>query len=135
RRGPGQRQARRREPSARLCAPGRGELEAVGRSGSGARERSMGFAIVWLVGKAVQLMIWFIIAAAILSWLVAFDVVNLRNRFVYQVARFLEAATEPLLAPFRRIIPSLGGIDVSPIVVILLLQFALVLFDRMAAPA
>jgi len=95
----------------------------------------MGFAIVWLVNTVVQLMIWFIIAAAILSWLVAFDVVNLRNRFVYQVARFLEAATEPLMAPFRRIIPSLGGLDVSPIVVILLLQFALVLFNRSAAPS
>jgi len=95
----------------------------------------MGYAIVWLVDTVVRLMIWFIIAAAILSWLVAFDVINLRNRFVHAVARFLEAATEPLLGPFRRMIPSLGGIDISPIVVILLLQFALVLFNRMAAPA
>ena len=83
----------------------------------------MGYAIVWLVSNIINLMIWFIIAQAILSWLVAFDVVNYRNRFVYSVGSFLDQITRPLLEPFRRIIPSLGGIDVSPIVVILGLQF------------
>ena len=95
----------------------------------------MGFAIVWLVNAVISLMIWFIIAQAILSWLVAFDVINYRNRFVYSVGSFLDQITRPLLEPFRRIIPSLGGIDISPIVVILLLQFASVLFNRAAAPA
>ena len=95
----------------------------------------MGYAIVWLVSNIINLMVWFIIAQAILSWLVAFDVVNYRNRFVYSVGSFLDQITRPLLEPFRRIIPSLGGIDVSPIVVILLLQFASVLFNRAAAPA
>ena len=94
----------------------------------------MGYAIVWLVSNIINLMIWFIIAQAILSWLVAFDVVNYRNRFVYSVGSFLEQITRPLLEPFRRIIPSLGGIDVSPIVVILLLQFVNILFMRSAAP-
>ena len=94
----------------------------------------MGVAIVWLVNTIIQLMIWFIIAQAILSWLVAFDVVNYRNRFVYSVGSFLDQITRPLLEPFRRIIPSLGGIDVSPIVVILLLQFVNILFMRSAAP-
>ena len=95
----------------------------------------MGYAIVWLVSNIINLMIWFIIAQAILSWLVAFDVVNYRNRFVYSVGSFLDQITRPLLEPFRRIIPSLGGIDVSPIVVILLLQFISILFNRTAAPA
>ena len=94
----------------------------------------MGYAIVWLVSNIINLMVWFIIAQAILSWLVAFDVVNYRNRFVYSVGTFLDRVTAPLLEPFRRIIPSLGGIDVSPIVVILLLQFVNILFMRSAAP-
>ena len=94
----------------------------------------MGYAIVWLVSNIINLMVWFIIAQAILSWLVAFDVVNYRNRFVYSVGSFLDQITRPLLEPFRRIIPSLGGIDVSPIVVLLLLNFARILFNRMAAP-
>ncbi len=94
----------------------------------------MGYAIVWLVDKIVGLMIFFIIASAILSWLFAFDVINHRNRFVNQVAGFLDAVTRPLLEPFRRIIPPLGGIDISPIVVLLLLQFANILFQRTAAP-
>ena len=94
----------------------------------------MGYAIVWLINTIISLMIWFIIAQAILSWLVAFDVVNYRNRFVYSVGTFLDRVTAPLLEPFRRIIPSLGGIDVSPIVVILLLQFVNILFMRSAAP-
>jgi YggT family protein len=94
----------------------------------------MGFAIVWLVDNIIGLMILFIIASAILSWLFAFDVINHRNRFVNQLAGFLDAVTRPLLEPFRRVIPSLGGIDISPIVVLLLLNFARILFDRMAAP-
>jgi YggT family protein len=94
----------------------------------------MGYAIVWLVDTVIGLMILFIVASAILSWLFAFDVINHRNRFVNQLAGFLDAVTRPLLEPFRRVIPSLGGIDISPIVVLLLLNFARILFDRMAAP-
>ncbi len=93
----------------------------------------MGEAIVWLVNAVITLMIWFIIGSAILSWLFAFDVINHRNRFVNQLATFLDAVTRPLLEPFRRIIPSLGGIDVSPIVVLLLLNFVRILFNNMAA--
>lgn len=95
----------------------------------------MGFAIVWLINAVISLMIWFIIAQAILSWLVAFDVINYRNRFVYSVGSFLDQVTRPLLEPFRRIIPNLGGIDISPIVVILLLNFVRILFMNTAAPA
>ncbi len=94
----------------------------------------MGFAIVWLVGAILDLMVWAIIASAVLSWLFAFDVINHRNRFVSQLASFLDAVTGPILAPFRRVIPPLGGIDISPIVAILVIQFLKILFMRSSAP-
>jgi YggT family protein len=82
----------------------------------------MGSFLEFVIGSLLSLLIWAIIISAILSWLVAFDVINLRNRFVYNVARFLEAVTRPVLRPFQRIIPPLGGVDISPIIVILILQ-------------
>jgi YggT family protein len=81
--------------------------------------------VFFILGALGQLLIWVIIISAVMSWLVAFDVINLRNRFVYSVARFLEAVTRPVMAPVQRIIPPLGGVDISPIIVILLLQGAL----------
>jgi YggT family protein len=93
----------------------------------------MGSAIVWLVHAVITLMIWFIIASAILSWLFAFNVINHRNQFVGQVAYFLDAVTRPVLGPLRRIIPPLGGIDITPIVALLLLQFLRILFDNTIA--
>ncbi len=65
-----------------------------------------------------------IIASAILSWLVAFDVLNARNRFVYQIGRALDAVTDPVLAPFRRFIPALGGIDITPVFALIVIQAA-----------
>jgi YggT family protein len=94
----------------------------------------MGYAIVWLVNTVLSLMTWAIILSAILSWLFAFDVINHRNRFVNQMAMFLDAITGPILAPFRRVIPPLGGLDISPVVAILTLQFLGILFNRMTAP-
>lgn len=94
----------------------------------------MGYAIVWLVNTILSIMTWSIILTAIISWLFAFDVINRRNRFVNQIADLLDRITAPLLEPFRRIIPSLGGIDISPIVVLLLINFARILFNRMSAP-
>jgi YggT family protein len=84
----------------------------------------MGSFLYFIVSSLVQLLVWAIIISAILSWLVAFDVINLRNRFVYSISRFLDAVTRPILAPVQRIIPPLGGVDVSPILVILILQGA-----------
>src|SRR3982751_5402629 len=80
--------------------------------------------VFFLVGALGQLLIWAIIISAVMSWLVAFDVINLRNRFVYSVAKFLEAVTRPVMAPVQKIIPPLGGVDISPIIVILVLQGA-----------
>jgi YggT family protein len=81
----------------------------------------LGF-IYFIVDGILSLFVWALIINAILSWLVAFDVVNYRNRFVYNVARFLDAVTRPVLAPIQRIIPSLGGVDISPIIAILVIQ-------------
>ena len=76
-----------------------------------------------LVSQIINLYIWIIIANAILSWLIAFNVINLQNQFVYTIARTLDALTEPVLRPIRNILPNLGGIDVSPIVLIFGLFF------------
>lgn len=81
-------------------------------------------AIFWLIDTVIGIYIFMLIASAILSWLVAFDVINSSNRFVYMVGDFLYRITEPALRPIRRIIPNLGGIDISPIILILILQFA-----------
>ena len=86
------------------------------------RCRLMGSFLEFIVGSLLSLLVWAIIISAILSWLVAFDVINLRNRFVYNVQRFLEGVTGWILKPFQRFIPPLGGVDISPIIVILLLQ-------------
>jgi YggT family protein len=69
----------------------------------------------------LDLYVWLLIAAAILSWLVAFNVVNSRNQVVAMVGDFLYRVTEPVLRPLRNMLPNLGGIDVSPVVVILII--------------
>lgn len=81
-------------------------------------------ALLWLIDTVLSVYMWIVIASAILSWLVAFNVINTRNRFVYSVGDVLYKLTEPALRPIRRILPSLGGVDLSPVVLILLLAFA-----------
>ena len=72
---------------------------------------------------ALQLYVYLLIASAVLSWLIAFNVVNTRNQFVSMLWDFLYRITEPALAPIRAIMPNLGGIDISPVILILLLLF------------
>lgn len=74
-----------------------------------------------IIDIALQMYVWVVIAAAILSWLVAFNVVNARNQVVYQIGNALYRLTEPALRPIRRFLPNLGGIDISPIVLFLLI--------------
>jgi YggT family protein len=71
----------------------------------------------------LDLYMYLLIAAAVLSWLIAFNVVNTRNQAVAMVADFLYRITEPALRPIRSILPNLGGIDVSPIILILIIIF------------
>ena len=78
-------------------------------------------ALVGIVIMVLQWIIWLIIAQAILSWLVAFNVVNTSNGFVRGVLQFLDRITEPLLRPIRRVLPDFGGLDLSPMVLILII--------------
>ena len=82
----------------------------------------MGGFLYFIIDSLLGLLVLALILSAVLSWLVAFDVINLRNRFVYQLARFLDAVTTPLLRPLRRFIPPLGGVDITPIILILIIQ-------------
>jgi YggT family protein len=72
---------------------------------------------------AVDLYIWIIIIGAILSWLVAFNIINTSNSLVYTITDFLYRITEPALRPIRRLMPNFGGIDISPVILILGLVF------------
>ena len=80
-------------------------------------------AILDIVLLVLQIYIWLLIAAAVLSWLVAFNVVNTRNQVVHMVGDMLYRLTEPVLRPIRNLLPNLGGIDVSPVILILIILF------------
>ena len=77
--------------------------------------------ILYIILVVLDIYIWLLIAAAVLSWLVAFNVINTRNQFVAMVGDFLYRVTEPVLRPIRNMLPSLGGIDISPVVLILII--------------
>ena len=79
-------------------------------------------AVLDIILIVLDLYIWLLIASAILSWLIAFNVVNTRNQFVAAVSEFLYRITEPVLAPIRNVMPNLGGLDISPIIVILIIM-------------
>ncbi len=79
-------------------------------------------AVFYLLHGLIQLLILLIIIAAVWSWLVAFNVVNRRSPAVYQIERFLMAVTRPVLWPIRKVIPPIGGVDITPIIAILILQ-------------
>jgi YggT family protein len=78
--------------------------------------------LFWLVGQLIGLYIWAVILAAVFSLLIAFNVLDTRNRLVWTIGDFLERVTEPALRPIRRVLPNLGSVDISPIILILLLQ-------------
>jgi len=82
----------------------------------------MGSFLYFIVDGLLGLLVIAIIISAILSWLVAFDVINLRNQVVYSIAHFLDAVTRPILRPFQKIIPPIGGVDITPIIVLLIIQ-------------
>lgn len=91
--------------------------------------------VLYVILLLLDLYIWLLIAAAILSWLVAFNVVNARNQFVHMVGDFLYRVTEPILRPIRNIMPNLGGIDLSPVIVILLIILIKDIIVRYIYPA
>lgn len=79
--------------------------------------------LLWLFDTVITLYIYILVANAIFSWLVAFNVINARNGIVATIGDFLYRVTEPALAPIRRRLPDLGGIDLSPVVLIIGLIF------------
>ena len=86
------------------------------------RFRSMR-ALFLVIDLALELYIWILIAAAIFSWLVAFNVVNVRNSVVGMIGDFLYRITDPALRPIRNLMPNLGGIDISPVILFLIILF------------
>jgi len=82
------------------------------------------YALFWLVDQLIGLYVWALIIAAVFSLLVSFNVLDTRNRFVWTIGDFLYKITEPAIRPIRRFMPNLGGIDISPMILILLLYAA-----------
>jgi len=80
-------------------------------------------ALFYVIDLALSMYIYLIVAAAVMSWLIAFNVVNVRNQFVGMIADFLYRITEPALRPIRNLLPNLGGIDISPVILIFILIF------------
>ena len=79
--------------------------------------------VIWLLLRLIDLYTWIVIIAVVVSWLVAFGVINTYNHFARSVVRALEALTEPVFRQVRRVIPPIGGLDLSPLIVLILLEF------------
>jgi len=91
-------------------------------------------AVFSTIDMVLGLYTWIIIGSAIFSWLYAFNVVNSNNRFVSMIGEFLHKATEPALARIRRIMPDLGGLDISPIVLLIAIFFLRTFIQTSIAP-
>jgi YggT family protein len=110
---------------------------ACGHAGLRLRSRATGWeigrmrALLWLIDTLIDLYIWLLIAQAILSWLLAFGVINRYNRAVAVIGDFLYRVTEPALRPIRSFLPNFGGVDISPVILILILMFLrrLIIYD------
>jgi YggT family protein len=87
--------------------------------------------LILILIQALNIYVWVVIISVVLSWLVAFNVVNTSNQFVYTVGSFLHRLTEPLLRHIRRFMPNLGGIDISPIILLLGIYFVQMVLQRL----
>ena len=76
-----------------------------------------------LIDTVLDLYTWVLVVWVVLSWLISFNVVNTHNRFVYMLSDILYRLTEPALRPLRRVLPNLGGLDISPLVLVLVIFF------------
>lgn len=85
-----------------------------------------------LLYQLINLYTWVVIIGVIMSWLIAFNVINLSNQFVRMIYDVVTRLTEPLLGQIRRFLPDLGGVDISPVILILLLWFAKDVIARLA---
>ncbi len=88
--------------------------------------------LITVVEIALDILKWMVIVQALMSWLIAFNVINTRNRVVYMIGDFLDRVTEPLLRPIRQVLPNFGGIDLSPVVLLLAIVFIQNVLARVA---
>ena len=77
-----------------------------------------------LIDNLVTFIVWALILQVIMSWLIAFSIVNTQNKFIWKINYALHKLTNPLLSPIQQILPNLGGIDISPVILIIVLHFA-----------
>ena len=77
-----------------------------------------------LIDNLVTFIVWALILQVIMSWLIAFSIVNTQNKFIWKINYALHKLTNPLLSPIQQILPNLGGIDISPVILIIVLYFA-----------
>jgi YggT family protein len=109
----------------RPCRIGTGNVHVAqpARSGAPKARKPAMLEFLGFISLLLTLYIYILFAAAIMSWLIAFNVVNPRNQFVAMLADFLYRITEPVLRPIRALLPNLCGIDISPVIVILIIVF------------
>jgi YggT family protein len=89
--------------------------------------------IFWLIWNVLEIYMWIVIAAVVMSWLIAFNVINLHNNIVHGIVRALDTMTEPVFRQVRRVVPVMGGLDLSPIAIflgIMFLQYVIVYLSR-----
>jgi YggT family protein len=90
------------------------------------------YALLSTISLILSLVWWVFLIMIIMSWLISFNVINTRNQFVNSVWRVLNQITEPILKPIRRVIPPMGGIDLSPLIVFIIIFFLQNLIASMA---
>lgn len=81
------------------------------------------FAILQTLNFILNIVWWIFLIMIIMSWLISFNIINTRNQFVSNVWRVLNQITEPILKPIRRLVPSVGGLDLSPLIVFVIIFF------------
>lgn len=91
------------------------------------------YALLSTISLILSLVWWVFLIMIIMSWLISFNVINTRNQFVASVWRGLNQVTDPILRPIRRVIPAVGGLDLSPLVVFIIIFFLQQLLANFAA--
>ncbi len=91
-------------------------------------------AFIWLIDTVLQIIQFIVIASVIMSWLIMFDVINLRNEFVRAIYNALTGLTEPMLRPIRSIVPAVANLDLSPLILLIGVSFLRILVTRDLAP-
>ncbi|AZO50104.1 MAG: YggT family protein [Mesorhizobium sp.] len=124
------------ETSGAIGAAGKPALAGSACNGymSAVRKEHLMIAVFYTLHAAIGIYWWIVIGAAIFSWLYAFNVVNSRNQLVNSIGTMLYRLTEPALRPIRRFLPDLGGVDISPIILLLALTFISVFLNYTVQP-